>query len=63
MPGVSVIGDTTTGHAGYPPTKMVTSPVTKPSLMGRNQVLKTKPVNFSPIAWVLQYTLKIYDTQ
>lgn len=35
MSGISVIGDTTTGHDGYPPTKMVTSPVTKTKFNGK----------------------------
>jgi uncharacterized Zn-binding protein involved in type VI secretion len=35
MSGVSVIGDTTTGHEGYPPTKMVSSPVSKTKFNGK----------------------------
>lgn len=35
MPGIAVIGDVTTGHAGYPPTKMVQSPVSKTKFNGQ----------------------------
>lgn len=35
MPGIAVIGDTTTGHDGYPPTKMVTSPISKTKFNGK----------------------------
>ena len=34
MPAISVIGDISTGHDGYPPTRMVTSPVTKTKFNG-----------------------------
>ena len=29
MPAIAVIGDVTTGHAGYPPTQMISSPIKK----------------------------------
>ena len=35
MPGIAVIGDTSTGHDGYPPTKMVTSPISKTMVNGK----------------------------
>lgn len=35
MPGIAVIGDVTTGHDGYPPTKMVQSPVSKTKINGK----------------------------
>jgi uncharacterized Zn-binding protein involved in type VI secretion len=35
MPGIAVVGDVTTGHAGHPPTKMVDSPVSKTKFNGK----------------------------
>ncbi len=35
MPGIAVIGDVTTGHDGFPPTKMVTSPISKTKFNGQ----------------------------
>ena len=35
MAGISVIGDVTTGHDGWPPTKMVSSPVSKTKFNGK----------------------------
>jgi uncharacterized Zn-binding protein involved in type VI secretion len=48
MPGISVIGDTTTGHDGYPPTKMVTSPVTKTKFNGKKPGVMDKACQFLP---------------
>lgn len=35
MPGIAVIGDVTTGHDGFPPTKMVQSPISKTKFNGQ----------------------------
>ena len=35
MPGIAKIGDVTTGHAGYPPTAMISSPVSKTKFNGK----------------------------
>jgi uncharacterized Zn-binding protein involved in type VI secretion len=35
MPGIAVIGDKSTGHDGFPPTTMVTSPVSKTKFNGK----------------------------
>lgn len=35
MAAISVIGDTSTGHDGFPPTTMVSSPVTKTKFNGQ----------------------------
>ncbi len=51
MAGVSVIGDTSTGHAGFPPTKMVTSPVTKTKFNGK------KPGVVDPACQFITHTL------
>ena len=35
MPGIAVIDDYSTGHDGFPPTKMITSPVQKTKFNGK----------------------------
>lgn len=35
MPGIAIIGDVTTGHDGYPPTEMISSPVSKTKVNGK----------------------------
>lgn len=35
MPGISTIGDTSTGHDGFPPTTMVSSPIVKTKFNGK----------------------------
>lgn len=46
MSGISVIGDQTTGHDGYPPTRMVTSPVQKTKWNGKKPGVVDKECQF-----------------
>ena len=48
MPGISVIGDTTPGHDGFPPTKMVTPPVAKPKFNGKKPGVMDSACQFLP---------------
>jgi uncharacterized Zn-binding protein involved in type VI secretion len=48
MPGIAVIGDVTTGHDGYPPTKMVTSPVSKTKFNGQKPGVVDPACQFLP---------------
>jgi len=48
MPGIAVIGDTTTGHAGYPPTKMISSPIEKTKINGEKPGVVDSQCQFAP---------------
>jgi uncharacterized Zn-binding protein involved in type VI secretion len=48
MPGIAVIDDVTTGHEGYPPTKMVTSPVSKTKFNGKKPGVVDPACQFLP---------------
>lgn len=48
MSGIAVIGDITTGHDGFPPTKMVTSPVTKTKFNGQKPGVVDRACQFLP---------------
>lgn len=46
MPGISVIGDLTTGHDGYYPTPMFTSPVSKTKFNGKKPGVVSEECQF-----------------
>jgi uncharacterized Zn-binding protein involved in type VI secretion len=48
MPAIAVIGDTTTGHDGFPPTKMVQSPVSKTKINGKKPGVVDPACQFLP---------------
>ena len=48
MAGISVIGDVTTGHAGYPPTQMISSPVQKTKFNGKKPGVVDAACQFAP---------------
>jgi uncharacterized Zn-binding protein involved in type VI secretion len=48
MPAIAVIGDVTTGHAGYPPTPMISSPIEKTKFNGKKPGVVDPDCQFAP---------------
>jgi uncharacterized Zn-binding protein involved in type VI secretion len=47
MPAVSRVGDASTGHDGFPPTDMISSPISKTKINGKKPGVKDSSCQFA----------------